>query len=341
MIDCGLPGRMARLQPMASLGASQLRELQVHCHQETWSLGTRRPLQWNESNLLYILEGELRLTYANGVSELLVGGCGQGRWPLGRVGQQPVAAQAITEVVLLHMDGPALDKLLTWDQSLSGCAGLPSGARKLSPALFTQGIFSSLPAAHVNTLLASFQPVPVQAGEVVINAGETGDAYYVIEKGRAEVFRRVGGAELPVAELGPGQSFGEEALVSGEERNACVRMRTAGRLLRLGKPEFLALLKAPLLHAIDLSEAQGLVQAGACWLDVRYPAEFAQDGCRGAMNVPLGELRNAFNILPRSRTYVAYCRTGRRSSAAAFLLAQQGFDARWLEGGMPPDYSVI
>ena len=41
-----------------------------------------------------------------------------------------------------------------------------------------------------------------------------------------------------------------------------------------------------------------------------------------------------FAVLDRSREYVAYCQSGRRSAAAAFLFAQRGFKVWLLEGGL-------
>jgi rhodanese-related sulfurtransferase len=54
----------------------------------------------------------------------------------------------------------------------------------------------------------------------------------------------------------------------------------------------------------------------------------------GAMNIPLNELRDALPSLRNDREYMVYCQTGRRSSAAAFLLSQRGFSASLLEGGL-------
>jgi rhodanese-related sulfurtransferase len=52
------------------------------------------------------------------------------------------------------------------------------------------------------------------------------------------------------------------------------------------------------------------------------------------VNVPLAEVRNMFAVLDRTREYVAYCQSGRRSAAAAFLFAQRGFKVWLLDGGM-------
>ena len=76
------------------------------------------------------------------------------------------------------------------------------------------------------------------------------------------------------------------------------------------------------------------VRAGALWLDVRYPSEYQYDKLPGAINVPLAEVRNMFAVLDRSRDYVAYCQSGRRSAAAAFLFAQRGFRVWLLDGGL-------
>ena len=53
----------------------------------------------------------------------------------------------------------------------------------------------------------------------------------------------------------------------------------------------------------------------------------------GSINIPLHEIRSMMGELDPSKDYVAYCQTGRRSSAAAFILAQHGFNVYVLEGG--------
>ena len=84
----------------------------------------------------------------------------------------------------------------------------------------------------------------------------------------------------------------------------------------------------------ELREAVQKIAAGGLWLDVRYPSEYQHDKLPGAINVPLAEVRNMFAMLDRSRDYVAYCQSGRRSAAAAFLFAQRGFRVWLLDGGL-------
>ena len=71
-------------------------------------------------------------------------------------------------------------------------------------------------------------------------------------------------------------------------------------------------------------------------VDVRTPAEFAAGHIAGAVNVPVHDLprRLADLDLDPARPVVAVCLTGHRSVPAVRLLAERGFQARQLAGGM-------
>jgi len=73
---------------------------------------------------------------------------------------------------------------------------------------------------------------------------------------------------------------------------------------------------------------------GALMLDVREKVELAVEHVPGAVNIPLGELRSRLDELPRDREIHVICRSGQRAYYATRLLAQNGFDARVLSGGM-------
>ena len=53
-----------------------------------------------------------------------------------------------------------------------------------------------------------------------------------------------------------------------------------------------------------------------------------------ALNVPLYFIRLKLKTLDPKIHYVAYCDTGRRSSAAAYILAERGLNASVLRGGL-------
>jgi CRP-like cAMP-binding protein len=290
---------------------------------------------------VFLLQGELLVVFQGGGTLVVVGGTEDASLALNRQKQKVVRTKAITDVDLLAVDDEVLDILATWDQVAA--AGTESDSSPMARAMITGafslgslrgGAFSQLPAAHIEELLKRFQHVKTARGEVVIREGDEGDFYYVIESGRFQVERLVGGAKVVLAELKSGDAFGEEALVSEAKRNASVISLGEGELLRLGKQDFNALLREPLLRRIAFDEAAEKVRRGALWLDVRYPSEYQYDKLPGAINVPLAEVRNMFAVLDRSKEYVAYCQSGRRSAAAAFLFAQRGFRVWLLEGGL-------
>jgi MFS family permease len=97
-------------------------------------------------------------------------------------------------------------------------------------------IFAPLPAPQLELLAARLEPVHVTSGSQVIRQGDPGDRFYVVEAGSFEV--SVDGAA--VGSLGPGDFFGEIALLRDVPRTATVTARADGRLLALGRDEFLA-----------------------------------------------------------------------------------------------------
>lgn len=189
--------------------------------------------------------------------------------------------------------------------------------------------FKNMPAANIKSLLQRMETISVDENEAVIQQGSPGDYYYVLTEGEALVTRTV-----ELATLGAGSSFGEEALLSGSKRNASVTMTTSGQLMRLAKADFNELLKEPLLDRVTPDEAQVRVAKGDIWLDVRHVTEFIHSHLPGAINIPLHELRLRMKELDKEKSYICYCGTGRRSSAASFLLVQSGFKVVVLLGGV-------
>ncbi len=92
-----------------------------------------------------------------------------------------------------------------------------------------------LPLPAVEQLARHLEPVTVPAGDVVFQQGDTGDRYYVVEAGTATV---VGDGRV-VATLGPGEGFGEIALLRSTRRTATVRAVTDLRLQTLRADQFI------------------------------------------------------------------------------------------------------
>lgn len=92
-----------------------------------------------------------------------------------------------------------------------------------------------LPLPSIEQLARGLEPVTVPAGEPVFSQGDVGDRFYVIEEGEADV---VGDGEV-VTTLGPGDGFGEIALLRQTRRTATVRATAELRLQALGCTHFL------------------------------------------------------------------------------------------------------
>jgi len=323
---------LGALAPLAGLSRDRLAELADMAPIERAARGTDPLKDRAPGRSIFLLQGELLLLFEGGGSLVLVGGTGEGCYAVNRRGQPVTRAKAITDVDLLVLDDDTLDTIATWDHAVRGDARFVSGAFALSS--LKSGALAQLPAAHIEELLRRFEHVPLKRGEVVIHEGEEGDYYYLVGSGRLHVERLVGGAKVVLAELKSGDAFGEEALVSDAKRNATVTALSDGEVLRVKRSDFNELLREPLLRRLTFREAVQKVGGGALWLDVRYPSEYQYDKLPGAINVPLAEVRNMFSVLDRSREYIAYCQSGRRSAAAAFLFAQRGFRVWLLEGGL-------
>ena len=79
---------------------------------------------------------------------------------------------------------------------------------------------------------------------VIFERGDPGDSFWVIRSGGVRVFRSDNeGVEIPLSKLGPGQSFGEMALLTGEARSASVETIEETQALVLTKTQFHQVLK--------------------------------------------------------------------------------------------------
>jgi len=301
----------------------------------------------DDKRTIYVLNGVVELTQ-NGESVAIVrGGTPEARNPLSpSMPRRHTAVVASNRIELLTIDSDSLDVLLTWDQTGSYEVGELGNAGKLQEsadegddwmtALLQTKAFHKVPPSNIQAIFMRMQRVDYRAGQSVIKQGDEGDYFYVIVKGKCLVTRDtpLNKEGVKLAELSIGESFGEEALISDAKRNANVTMMTDGALMRLNKDDFKSLLNEPLLEYVDFAQAQKMAAQGAVWLDVRLPSEFENKHIEKAINIPLYFMRLKLKTLDRKLNYICYCDTGRRSSAAAYILSERGFHSYVLRGGL-------
>jgi cyclic nucleotide-binding protein/MFS transporter len=102
----------------------------------------------------------------------------------------------------------------------------------------TDPLFAPLSMAIIEQLSEQLVPSAFAPGDRLIHEGDRGDRYYMIERGRVEVSQ--GGR--PVREQGPGDSFGEIALLRDVPRTASVRALEPVETLSLSRDDFLSTL---------------------------------------------------------------------------------------------------
>jgi rhodanese-related sulfurtransferase len=95
---------------------------------------------------------------------------------------------------------------------------------------------------------------------------------------------------------------------------------------------------------ITVDQASQQRDQGAYILDVREPNEWTQFHISGATLIPLGDLPNRLNEVPKDRVVVVVCRTGHRSAQGRDILKAAGFTqvtsmagglTQWQANGLP------
>jgi CRP-like cAMP-binding protein len=335
------PGVVRTLVPINSLAPAHYEELAPSVVIEKIPKGQTLFRQGATDNeTLYVLKGEVELISADTPEgRVITGGTEQARYPLAQLKPRQFTGRSKTEISLMRVPSDLLDRLLTWDQ-VTGEYEVTELA-EAEDAQWTMQVlrnraFQLLPATNINELFGRLQAVPVKAQDVIIMQGEVGDYFYIVKEGRCNVSRRSekSGQATVLSEFTVGDSFGEEALLSDAPRNATVTMITDGVLMRLSKQDFEELLQRPLVRWISAQETKEMLKRGAGLLDVRTEDEYKHGALKGSINVPLYLLRLKAGSLDPDRSYIVYCETGNRSSAAAFLLSERGFDVYVLQGGI-------
>ena len=346
-------------EPLSALSTERLEELKDLVDVEELGVGVTIFREGDVDNQsVYLLNGDVQMTSVSDhtLNNTMTHKSNDAKHPLAQGQPRQLTCTAMTIAKVLRIDNSVLDYMLTWDQLAVAEEKEEEIKQEVkeeqaidetvvitddeSSAVDEDGhnwirrmrhimAFKNMPPANIKSLLQRMETVSVDQDEVIIQQGSPGDYYYVLTEGQALVTRTV-----ELATLGAGASFGEEALLSGSKRNASVTMTTPGQLMRLAKEDFNELLKEPLLARVTPDEAQVRVAKGNIWLDVRHVTEFNHSHLPKSINIPLHELRLRMKELDKEKEYICYCGTGRRSSAAAFLLVQNGFKVVVLVGGV-------
>ena len=137
-----------------------------------------------------------------------------------------------------------VQRWLTW-------AADPDQARR-APLLARSPLFAGLPRRHLARLATRFLEKAYHSGETVFQEGDPGRALFVVVEGGVEITQATAHGEYVLRTLGPGDAFGELALIDDFPRSASARIATPARLLILYKSDFDALMdgNAQITHLV-------------------------------------------------------------------------------------------
>ena len=339
------------LLPMERLSTGVLQKLKTRSRLVTLDKG-KPVFQVGKADrhTIYLLQGALLLQTTEGKKSLLKAGTSATKSPIHNFQPRRCSAWTSLPSQLLLIDSEALDQAITWEQVSSAGVEVErlqhSGTTQqdIEPgeqtvdwmSLMLQApAFAKLPPSNFQALFMRMEEISLRPGEVVIKQGDPGDFFYIIKSGSCQVSRNMENNKvLPLAILKAGDSFGEEALLTEAPRNANVVAKSKTKLMRLAKKDFNQLLKDPMIQWVSREDAEAQVEKGAKWLDVRLENEHKETGIAGSINIPLYMLRLKMKQLNPDIKYVVYCDTGRRSTAASFLLAERDISACCLRGGL-------
>jgi len=333
---------LSRYQPLNALNPENIQQILKQLTTEKIAAGKTLFKKGDTDNFqYYLVEGEIDLLGDSGLLKTIKANTPDGFNAIAHILPRTVTAKAKTDAVIFKINGDLIDLMLTWDQTGSYQVtefdvGSGSGDDDWMNRILHTEAFHRIPPANIQAIFMRMESLPVKAGDKIINQGDDGDFFFIIKKGRCLVTRSMPDQPkgIKLAELKDGDTFGEEALISDAKRNASVTMLSSGMLSRLSKKDFIELLNEPLLDWVSYDEGKKLADEGAVWLDVRLPAEHQTDAIKGDQHIPLIFLRMKADSLDENKPYITYCDTGRRSSAASFLLNERGFNSYVLKDGV-------
>jgi CRP-like cAMP-binding protein len=198
-------------------------------------------------------------------------------------------------------------------------------------ALLSTPLFEFIPPKNIQALFKAFESVHLQKGEIIIRQNDPGDYFYAIRSGRVKVELEKEGASILIANLGIGDTFGQDALVSDDLRNATVTTLSACTLMRLAEPEFEKLLLEPVIEYVtetDLEDMSKLADAKPVIIDLRSLENTNQSKYPGSINIPLLLLRKNLKQLSIDNIFIMVGeRKPKIAELGAYLMNERGFTA--------------
>lgn len=107
-------------------------------------------------------------------------------------------------------------------------------------------LLAGLPEAVVKHLSLGTGQITCAPGDVICREGDPGESMYIVERGTVDIVVQLNnGEEVVVTKLGPGEFFGELALLDGQPRSATARAAAPAYVRTVSREQFLNVLREP------------------------------------------------------------------------------------------------
>ena len=146
---------------------------------------------------------------------------------------------------LINAEAPELRKVVEVRNELAIGNLVPEDSTMtgtIADVLVKLPLFTDLTRLQLGELAQSGEVTSVEAKTMIFDEGDDGDRMFIILAGMVEIFRHSEGGEMVISKLGPGDHFGELALIDGRNRFAAVRTVGHTRIFILRRDTFLKLL---------------------------------------------------------------------------------------------------
>ena len=241
---------MSREAPRLSFGEqSILGMLGRSFHDRLGGIATKRELQRGEvlcaagdifDGAHLIVEGRLRAKSPVGEGSVIGPGEVVGELRLLTGGRCGETWEAIEPTRLLRFPPAQFRSLVSEDkpvlEQLSSLASERLQYRRLSQIL--QNLFGPLDDALLRHIIQQIDLMELKAGEVLFRQSDPGDALYAVLDGRMAAFKEGPDGPHFLNEILPGETIGEIAMVTGDDRSATVKALKHSLLFRLDKSDF-------------------------------------------------------------------------------------------------------
>jgi CRP-like cAMP-binding protein len=241
-----LAGDLARPQiPLFSdLPKDAFIEILVQMTMREMSPGEYVITEGEVGNSFFVLaQGKVRVSRKNDdgsetVLAYLTDGAFFGEMALLQDGARTASVIVEEDSQIFELSKPVLDAVVAQYPTVARILRNFYTQRLLSTAMATHVLFKSFGPNERRELMELFKSKPFKAGEILVEEGKKGEGLYILLSGTLEVTRIRNGSPFTIAELVPGDMFGEISLLTNKPTVATVRALTDCFVLRLSKKNF-------------------------------------------------------------------------------------------------------